>query len=52
MIVREALAHLRRVSQVGMITPPVHRRAKMQFEDRLKRLERKAGQTLLDTLDA
>ena len=51
-IVREALAQLRRANQVGMITALAYRRTKTQFEHRLARLERKAGPMLLDTFDA
>jgi tetratricopeptide (TPR) repeat protein len=51
-IVREALAQLRRANQVGMIAPSAYRRTKAQFEHRLGRLERKAGQTLLEAFDA
>ena len=48
-IAREALAELRRANQVGMIVTAAYRRTKERFEHRLARLERKAGQTLLDT---
>ena len=51
-IVRDALAQLRRSSQLGMIEPAAYRRSKAQFEHRLARLERKAGQTLLEAFDA
>jgi uncharacterized protein len=51
-IVREALAQLGRANQVGMIAPAAYRRTKAQFEHRLARLERKAGQTFLDAFDA
>jgi uncharacterized protein YprB with RNaseH-like and TPR domain len=51
-IAREALAELRRANQVGMIASAAYRRTKARFEHRLARLERKAGQTLLDTFDA
>jgi len=51
-IAREALAELRRANQVGTIAPATYRRTKARFEHRLARLERKAGQTLLDTFDA
>jgi uncharacterized protein len=50
-IAREALAELRRANQVGMIAPAAYRRTKAQFEHRLARLERKAGQALLDTFE-
>ena len=51
-IVRQALAELRRANQAGMISPAVYRRTKAQFEHRLSRLERRAGQTLLEAFDA
>jgi uncharacterized protein YprB with RNaseH-like and TPR domain len=51
-IVRDALAQLRRANQLGMIGPAAYRRSKAQFEHRLGRLERKAGQTLLEAFDA
>jgi len=51
-IVREALAQLRHANQASMISPTVYRRTKAEFEHRLARLERKAGQTLLGAFDA
>ena len=51
-IVREALLELRRANQASMISPTVYRRTKAEFEHRLARLERKAGQTLLEACDA
>jgi uncharacterized protein len=51
-IVREALAQLRRTNQGGIIAPRAYRQTGTQFEHRLARLERKAGQMLLDTSDA
>lgn len=51
-IVREALAELRRSNHASMISPAVYRRTKAEFEHRLARLERKAGQTLLEACDA
>lgn len=51
-IVRDALAQLRRANQLGMIGSAAYRRSKAQFEHRLGRLERKAGQTLLEAFDA
>ena len=50
-IVRDALAQLRRANQLGMIGPTAYRRSKEQFEHRLGRLERKAGQILLEAFD-
>jgi len=51
-ITREALDKLRRASQLGAITAASHRRTSLRFQYRLARLERKAGHTLLDALDA
>jgi len=51
-IVREALAELRRANQAGMISPAAYRRTKAEFEHRLSRLERKAGQTQQVAFDA
>jgi uncharacterized protein YprB with RNaseH-like and TPR domain len=51
-IVRDALAQLRSANQLGTIGPAAYRRSKAQFEHRLGRLERKAGQTLLEAFDA
>jgi hypothetical protein len=50
--VRKALSELRRANQASMISPTVYRRTKAEFEHRLARLERKAGQTLLEACDA
>jgi uncharacterized protein YprB with RNaseH-like and TPR domain len=44
-ITGEALAQLRRARQVGMIGADQHRKAKLRFEHRRTRLERKAGNT-------
>jgi uncharacterized protein YprB with RNaseH-like and TPR domain len=49
-LVREALAELRKANRLGILAPSVHRRQRARFERRLARLERKAGQTLLQTL--
>jgi len=51
-IARQALAQLRRANQAGTIAAAAYRRIKARFENRLARLERKAGQTLLDPFDA
>ena len=51
-IVREALSELRRANQASMISPTVYRRTKAEFEHRLSRLERKAGQTQLEAFEA
>jgi uncharacterized protein YprB with RNaseH-like and TPR domain len=47
-IARQALAQLRRANQAGTIASAAYRKIKARFEHRLARLERKAGQTLLD----
>jgi hypothetical protein len=49
---REALAQLYRANQAGTIAATEYRRTKERFEHRILRLERKAGRTLLDGLDA
>lgn len=46
--VREAIAQLHRANQEGMIAAAAYRRTKAQFEHRLARLDRKAGEMLLD----
>ncbi len=51
-IVRDALAQLRRANQLGTIGSAAYRRSKARFEHRLGRLERKAGQILLEAFDA
>jgi tetratricopeptide (TPR) repeat protein len=51
-LAREALAQLRRANQAGTIAATEYRRTKERFEHRILRLERKAGRTLLDALDA
>jgi len=51
-IVREALAQLGHSNHAAMIAPGAYRRIKAQFEHRLARLERKAGQTLLEAFDS
>ena len=51
-IAREALAQLRRATQGGTIAASAYRRTNARFQHRLLRLERKAGRTLLDALDA
>ncbi len=51
-IVRKALAELRRANRLGTISPAAYRQTRGKFEHRLARLERKAGRTLLDSLEA
>jgi uncharacterized protein YprB with RNaseH-like and TPR domain len=51
-VARQALTELGRAHQAGVIVPAAYRRTKARFEHRLARLERKAGQTLLDTWQA
>jgi uncharacterized protein YprB with RNaseH-like and TPR domain len=51
-VARQALTELGRAHQVGVIVPAAYRKTKARFEHRLARLERKAGQTLLDTWEA
>jgi cytochrome c-type biogenesis protein CcmH/NrfG len=45
---REALAQLRRAQQAGMIAAGKYRKAKLQFEHRRSRLERKTGNAHMD----
>src|SRR5208282_6463964 len=49
---RKALAELRRANRGGTIAAVAYRQARGRFEHRLARLERKAGRTLLDALEA
>jgi hypothetical protein len=51
-IAREALAQLRGANEIGTIAATEYRRTKGRFDHRILRLERKAGLTLLDALDA
>ena len=51
-LAREALDQLRRANQIGAVAATEYRRTKGRFEHRMLRLERKAGRTLLDQLDA
>lgn len=51
-IARQALAELRRAGRLGTIAPASYRQTRARFEHRLARLERKAGRTLLDALEA
>jgi len=49
---RKALGELRRANRLGTIAAVAYRQARARFEHRLARLERKAGRTLLDALEA
>jgi uncharacterized protein YprB with RNaseH-like and TPR domain len=51
-LARKALAELRKADRLGLIAPGVYRQRRARFERRLARLERKAGRTLLDALEA
>ena len=51
-IAREALAQLRGANEIGTVAATEYRRTKGRFDHRILRLERKAGLTLLDALDA
>jgi hypothetical protein len=51
-LARKALAELRKADRLGTIAPHAYRTGRARFEKRLARLERKAGRTLLDTLEA
>jgi len=51
-LAREALDQLRRANQIGTVAATEYRQTKGRFEHRILRLERKAGRTLLDALDA
>jgi uncharacterized protein len=50
-VVRKALAGLRKANRVGTIAPGIYRRARAKFELRLARLERKAGQKVLEATE-
>lgn len=51
-LARKALAELRRANRLGTIAATAHRQCRERFEHRLARLERKAGRTLLDDMEA
>jgi len=51
-LARKALAELRKADRLGTIAPHALRSSRARFEKRLARLERKAGRTLLDGLEA
>jgi len=48
MLVRDALAELRRANRLGALAPGICRRYRQRFETRLARLERKAPRALLE----
>lgn len=51
-VARKALAELRRANRVGTMATAAHRQCRERFEHRLARLERKAGRSLLDAMEA
>jgi len=51
-LARKALVELRNANRLGTIPSNAYRDRRLRFEQRLMRLERKAGRTLLDTLDS
>lgn len=51
-LARKAIAELRKADRLGTIAPHAYRRGRARFEKRLARLERRAGRTLLDTMEA
>lgn len=51
-LARKALLELRNANRLGTIPANAYRDRRLRFEQRLARLERKAGRTLLDTLDS
>jgi len=51
-LARQALADLRKANRLGTIAPSAYRQQRARFERRLARLERKAGLTLLDSLES
>jgi len=51
-IAKKALAALRRANRLGTIAAAAYQKQRKAFEHRLGRLERKAGRTLLDSLEA
>ena len=51
-LARKALVELRRANRLSTITPSAHKAWRLRFQSRLARLERKAGRTLLDTLES
>jgi len=51
-LVRKALLELRRANRLSAIALSAHKAWRLRFQRRLARLERKAGRTLLDALEA
>ena len=51
-VARKALAELRRADRLGTMAAGAYRQCRQQFEHRLARLERKAGRSLLNTIEA
>ncbi|HXX45620.1 MAG TPA: ribonuclease H-like domain-containing protein [Candidatus Acidoferrales bacterium] len=51
-LVRKALNDLRRASRISAIAPSAHKAWRLRFQQRLARLERKAGRSLLDALES
>ncbi|MGB0034707.1 MAG: ribonuclease H-like domain-containing protein [Candidatus Acidiferrales bacterium] len=51
-IARNAIAELCRANRQGIIAASAYRQSRTKFEHRLARLERKAGRTLLDTMES
>ncbi len=51
-LARKAIAELCKADRLGMIAPHAYRQHRARFELRLARLERKAGGTLLNALEA
>jgi tetratricopeptide (TPR) repeat protein len=51
-LVRRALVELRRANRLGTIAPSTCKGWRLRFQQRLARLERKAGRSLLDALEA
>jgi uncharacterized protein len=49
-LVRQALAELRRANRLGTLAPAIYARYQKRFERRLARLERKASRALLNAL--
>jgi tetratricopeptide (TPR) repeat protein len=47
-LARKALLELRDASRLGTISPHAYRQRRQRFQQRLKRLERRTGQSLLD----
>jgi uncharacterized protein YprB with RNaseH-like and TPR domain len=51
-VVQQAIDELRRANQMGDISSSAYRKIKAKFDQRMARLERKAGQTQLEAFDA